>query len=60
MNEGMVNLMTQLANMRPHNSNISECLHKAQPASFISERRNKKRKELVQSIFDASPFTMQG
>ena len=29
-----------------------------QRASFISERRNKKRKELVKSLFDANPFAI--
>ena len=54
MHKGIENLVSQLANNFVERPSYEATGN--QPASYITERRNKKRKELAQSIFDQNPF----
>ena len=55
MTRGIENFVTQLAN-NFGGQGCGQSNHQ-QTSSYITERRNKKRKELAQSIFDQNPFT---
>lgn len=58
MHEEMANFVNQLASFGQKRSQFElQQNQQQQPASFISERRNKKRKDLVQTIIDG-PFAL--
>ena len=55
MTEEMTQFVNQLANISSAKTPFE---HTQDTARRISEKRNKKRKELAQSIFDANPFSI--